>query len=210
MTVWDSPIIGIDFDNTLISYDELLYQEALRQGLIAADTQHCKKVIRDSVRRQAEGEVKWQYLQAAVYGPKIGQAVLFDGVPSFFAACRQRLVQTHIVSHKTRYAHRSPQGPNLRESALAWMNDRGFFKPQGMALDYHQVFFESTRAEKIRRLDQLGCTHFIDDLEETFNDVGFPAHIIKIWFAPQFQGATHSDWIVMKSWKEIYDYFFSV
>ena len=51
-------VIGIDFDNTLVSYDDVLYDEALQRGLIHLDSGKGKKDIRDMIRRKPNGEIE--------------------------------------------------------------------------------------------------------------------------------------------------------
>ncbi|MBI3723314.1 aminoglycoside phosphotransferase family protein, partial [bacterium] len=40
-----------------------------------------------------------------------------------------------------------------------------------------RIFFEDTRAAKIARIRAVGCTHFVDDLEEVFLEADFPEHV---------------------------------
>jgi len=67
-------VIGVDFDNTLINYDEVFHSRAVDSGLVARDIEKEKSVIRDRVRNLEAGEEKWQKLQAEVYGPGITEA----------------------------------------------------------------------------------------------------------------------------------------
>jgi len=76
-----SLVIGVDFDNTIVSYDDLLFEAALKRGLIRQDVSRSKRAIRDSIRRLPEGESKWQQLQALIYGPRMEEAKLIDGIP---------------------------------------------------------------------------------------------------------------------------------
>ena len=68
-----------------------------------------------------------------------------------------------------------PSRVNLRQAALGWMTAQGFFGTSGFAVPAENVFFESTRAEKLARIAALGCTHFIDDLEEVLDRSGLSA-----------------------------------
>ena len=61
---------------------------------------------------------------------------------------------------------------NLRDAARGWLQTSGMLGTHGVPEEH--LYFESTRAEKIARIIQLRCTHFIDDLEEVFNDPAFP------------------------------------
>ncbi len=62
--------IGIDFDNTIVTYDDLMYSLAMEMGLINPAVRKSKKLIRDNIRELPDGEIEWQKLQGLVYGPK--------------------------------------------------------------------------------------------------------------------------------------------
>src|ERR1051326_7535762 len=100
-----TPTIGVDFDNTLISYDNVMYALAVQQGLIAPDSANNKTRIRDQIRLLPDGEHQWQLIQALAYGPHINQALLIEGVEDFFNECKRRGIVVYIVSHKTELAH---------------------------------------------------------------------------------------------------------
>jgi hypothetical protein len=176
--------IGIDFDNTIVGYDEVFLEAAKRRGLLAREFSGSKQAIRDAIRLLPNGELAWQRLQAVVYGCGIVDAVMFEGVDKFLRRCRSAAHDVFIVSHKTEHGHFDPEGVNLREAALGWMERHGFFRADGYAIPVERVFFEGSRSQKLRRISMLGCTHFIDDLEEVLSDPGFPP-INRILFAPR-------------------------
>lgn len=175
-------VIGIDLDNTLVCYDELFFQTARNENLIEGSVPKSKKKIRDAIRKLHGGEARWTRLQAIVYGPRMSGATLFDGIATFFEHCAAARIPSRIVSHKTPFAMLDGERVDLRASALDWMKDNGFF--DRFALSPSDVFFETTRAEKIERIRSLGCTHFIDDLTEVFCEPAFPRDVVKLLFAP--------------------------
>ena len=59
-------IIGMDFDNTIVSYDQVMHTVALEQEWIEPQLVKSKKQIRDHIRLLSDGERKWQKLQAIV------------------------------------------------------------------------------------------------------------------------------------------------
>src|SRR5690349_14076920 len=120
-------IIGIDFDNTIVGYDALMRQVGQQRGLLPSSGGKSKKEIRNIIRSLPEGEMEWRKLQAIVYGPRMAEAELIEGVPAFFQLCRENKVTTFIVSHKTEYAGGDGAGINLRAAALAWMEKNSFF-----------------------------------------------------------------------------------
>ena len=177
-------IIGVDFDNTIVCYDGAFHQEALTLGLIEPRTPVLKASVKDHIQ-ELHGDVAWQRLQAVVYGRTMHKSQLFEGVSEFFSLCAQRRVHVCIVSHKTAFANHDETQTNLRRSALDWMSANGFFDVTGMGLSREDVYFEATRASKVRRISQLNCTHFIDDLEAVLTHEHFNPDVARILFAPQ-------------------------
>ena len=137
------------------------------------------------------------------------EADLIPGVREFFQTCIKNGIQTYIISHKTEYANFDEVGINLREAALNWMTQQGVFEASGFGLVKANVFFGTTRLEKIVHIENLGCTHFIDDLEEMFIEAAFPAEIEKILYVPHGQHASLPGIRTARSWQEINDFFFN-
>ena len=168
--------VGLDFDNTLVCYDDVFLKAALENNLLAPHFFGNKQEIRDSIRLGA-GETAWTKLQAEVYGRRMAEARMIEGAAQFIAACQKSAAPVNIVSHKTQYAAAEPGGADLHVVALAWMEANGFFRKDGLGLKRDDVFFEPTREAKCRRIAALNCTHFVDDLEEVFNEPSFPAGV---------------------------------
>jgi hypothetical protein len=200
-------ICGIDFDNTIVTYDELLATIAHERGWISAGGIQSKRGIRDRIRLLPDGEIEWQKCQALLYGRRIAEARLIEGAAAFIRLCRERGVPVHIVSHKTEFS-RFDTSTNLRAAAMNWMSANRFFDPSGLGLDRSNVYFAATRGEKIGRIRDLACTHFIDDLEETFLEDDFPRATARILYEPGRQAPPPSGVAWMKTWQEIRDYFF--
>ncbi|KKK79684.1 hypothetical protein LCGC14_2831040, partial [marine sediment metagenome] len=96
--------IGLDFDNTIVTYDSLFHKYALAEGLIAPDVAINKQAVRDTIRELPEGNDKWTLLQGVVYGRKMDEAEPAHGVEVFLEACRSSSeVKLSIISHKTLY-----------------------------------------------------------------------------------------------------------
>ena len=120
--------IGIDFDNTLARYDNVFYEASRSAGFTDLKPRQSKQQIRDHIRKQPNGDDHWQRLQAQVYGHRMAEAELFEGVGPFFHACMTSDVEIFIVSHKTEFGHFDPTRTPLRQAALSWMESRGFFE----------------------------------------------------------------------------------
>jgi hypothetical protein len=203
-----SACIGIDFDNTIIGYDEVFLAAAKERQLIGEDFAGTKQTVRDAIRLLPDGEISWQRLQGHVYGKGIRNAVMIDGVAAFLRQCRMRGHTVYIVSHKTEYNRYDPDRINLRHAALAWMEAKGLFS-DAFAIPRAHVFFADTRAEKLQRIAALGCTHFIDDLHEVLNAPEFPPGVTRILFSTGRDAGPALPYSVCSSWQAIAEMVFN-
>src|SRR5271156_2430469 len=96
--------IGIDFDNTIIDYDAVFLASAKDRRLVDRSFVGSKRMVRDSIRLRAGGEVAWRQLQGYVYGTGIADASLFDGADAFLKRCQAESHAVFIVSHKTEFS----------------------------------------------------------------------------------------------------------
>lgn len=71
--------LGLDFDNTLISYDLLFRRVALEQGLIPQEIEPNKNAVRNYLRK-VDKEDAWTTLQGEVYGKRILEASPYPGM----------------------------------------------------------------------------------------------------------------------------------
>ena len=201
--------VGIDFDNTIITYDSIFAAAARERRLISDDFRSAsKQSVRNSIRALPHGELAWQQLQGHVYGQGIVDAVMFEGVDHFFRRCRTIGCSVVIVSHKTKYGHHDSTHLNLRQAALDWMSSNGFFDQTGFGIPKKHVYFESTRAEKLARIADLNCTYFIDDLEEVLTDPAFPSQVRRILFAPAPGSREGEGYETCRTWHEVEKHIF--
>jgi hypothetical protein len=202
-------ICGVDFDNTIVSYDELLSKIAQERGLIEPGRTEGKRKLRDRIRQLPDGEIEWQKCQALLYGPRIGEARLVDGVREFFQLCTRQHIKAYIVSHKTEFSRYDMSRTSLRQAACDWMAAKRFFDPEGFGLSPDMIFFAGTRQQKIEYIARLGCTHFIDDLEETFLEDTFPQITMRILYEPGRDSPPPPGVRLARTWQEICDYVFA-
>jgi hypothetical protein len=162
-------LLGVDFDNTIVCYDQVFHAAAVRKGLIPPETPVVKNAVRDFLRK-VDREDEWTELQGYVYGACMEEAQPFPGALEFL-----RSRSAFIISHKTRYPFLGPKY-DLHEAARAWLVHRG--------LDGDHVFLELTKEAKLLRISATGCTHFIDDLPEFLAEPAFPVGVERILFDP--------------------------
>jgi hypothetical protein len=194
--------IGIDFDNTIAGFDAVFLELAKQMSLVDAGFFGSKQILRDTIRCQPEGEIKWQKLQGRAYGAGMPWAQLIDGVDRFLQHCQTTGQKVYIISHKTEYGHYDWERINLRRASVDWMTAQGFFQGDRLGLSPEDVYFETTRKEKLERIGSLGCSVFIDDLEEVLLDPDFPKGIKRILYSKS--GApVPKDLVRCTSWNEI-------
>ncbi len=194
-------MIGIDFDNTIVCYDEVFGRVAVEQGLVPPHVATSKTAIRDHLRALGQ-EDRWTELQGTIYGPRMMDAPPFPGVVEFFAACRAAGVPVAIVSHRTRFPYLGERH-DLHAAARDWLERHGFHDPVGIGLPVERVFFEETKEAKLARIAAVGCTHFIDDLPELLSHPLFPANVRRILFDPRGQHAWPTGIDVAASWPHL-------
>jgi hypothetical protein len=93
----------------------------------------------------------------------------------------------------------------LHAAARRWLAEQGFFD-RGGALTPERVYFEPSYEEKIARVERLGCTHFVDDLEEFLAEDALPRGLVRILFEPHprlGQATEGRRWLHARSWDEI-------
>jgi FMN phosphatase YigB (HAD superfamily) len=194
--------IGLDFDNTIVSYDALFHRAARDQALIPEGIAQSKLAVRDYLR-QVGREDDWTELQGHVYGARMAEAVAYPGVTEFMREAMRRGAELAIVSHKTRYPFRGPQH-DLHEAARAWVDMRlvaaGLIDPQ-------QVFFELTKDAKLQRVAAAACDYFVDDLPEILLAPAFPSQTVGILFDPDGAHAGQDGPLRFTSWSSIARHF---
>src|SRR5690349_10199333 len=114
--------IGIDFDNTIICYDEVFLTVAKSWQMVPADFQGKKTELREAIWNSSHGDTGWQRLQGKVYGEFIHTASPFPGILEFLTATKtQTHIELFIVSHKTEFGHFDETNTPLREASKQWL-----------------------------------------------------------------------------------------
>src|SRR4051812_13496548 len=99
-----SLFVGVDFDNTIVSYDALFHRICADRGHIPNTLPQNKSVVRDHMHA-AGNEAAWTEIQGVVYGSRMLEAEAFPGAIDFFLGCRAKHVDVAIISHKTRFPY---------------------------------------------------------------------------------------------------------
>jgi len=201
-------VLGVDFDNTIVNYDTLILKVAMNRQLVSGNIEGGKKSLRDAIRTLPNGEIEWQKIQALVYGPRMMESTPAIGIVDFLSCCSKNGIDILIVSHKTEFAAYDETNTRLPGMARKWIGKHLSIVDRGDAPLEGNVFFEPTRSEKIQRIKDLHCTHFIDDLEETFLEESFPQGITKILYSPSPNPSPPPGVSFAGNWQQISNYLF--
>ena len=160
-------LLGLDFDNTLVSYDKLFHELAVEKRLIDRTIPKNKIAIRDFLREEGKDQ-EFSLLQGEAYGPRILDSEKTKGVYEALKKIKEKGINMVIVSHKTTHPYYGPKH-DLHSAAKKWLRHHKFTSKDGLDLKEEQIFFEPTKEDKARRIEDLGCTHYIDDLPEVLD-----------------------------------------
>ena len=191
--------LGIDFDNTLITYDLLFKKAALEKNLIPINFPESKSLIRNYLREKGQ-EKLFTILQGEVYGSRIFEATQSEGMYDSLTKAKNNGIELFIISHKTKTPYEGPKY-NLHNAASNWLEKNLFFEKSGINIPRKNVYFEVTKTNKIKRIESLGCTHFIDDLPEILDMIN--PKIKKILYNPKLNYFKNNNYINMKNWSEL-------
>ena len=170
-------IIGLDFDNTIVSYNKIFHTLAITKGLIPSELPAHKIAIRDFLRQSGQ-EPLWTQMQGEVYGTQMKGAEPYPFVAEFITNAQSAGHAVFIVSHKTKYPIVGPKW-DLHKPAREWIKSN-------ITVKKDHVFLEPTKESKLARIAQLQCDIFIDDLPEILTDSLFPSSTIPILFDPDY------------------------
>ncbi len=191
-------LIGLDFDNTIVCYDQAIAELAAEQLNIPASIDRTKQGVRDFLR-QENREDEWTAFQGHLYGPGIARAVPFPNAIEVIGDLRSAGHRTVIISHKTRYPYAGPKH-DLHAAARGWIKTH--LTASGTALfSDDDILLNETKDDKVDVIRTLGCDVFLDDLPEILSHPAFPDQSRPILFAPAGSEMEHP-FTVVSSWQE--------
>jgi hypothetical protein len=195
--------IGLDFDNTIVCYDQAITVLAEEVFELPKEMPRTKLALRDFLRA-AGREREWTSFQGALYGPGMHHAQPFDGAISTMQQLASEGHELVIISHRSRWPYAGPTY-DLHEAARGWVADNlqslGLFGNKG---DEDHVYFLETRDQKVEMITFWRCNVFLDDLAEVLCAPSFPSSTLGIHFCPgEVPGACEeSGHIQITSWLE--------
>lgn len=172
-------LIGLDFDNTIVCYDNAISQLANEIPRLPKDLPRTKLSVRNFLRETGR-ESEWTAFQGALYGPGMKYAAPFDGVVEIMRMLRAIGHSICIVSHRSLRPYAGyPYDLHLFAKDWAYQN----LVVSGL-IEQDQIFFLETLDKKIGMIKELGCQAYVDDLPAVILHEAFPKNTFAILFDP--------------------------
>jgi hypothetical protein len=196
-------VLGIDFDNTIVCYDDIFHNVAAERGLIPSDLPQTKDHVRNHLRSTGQEDI-WTEMQGYVYGGRMSEVKPFPGAIECIDSAVKSGIDVRIISHKTRKPYMG-HPYDLHSTARHWMEMHGFFDPALIGMKEEHVYFLETKQKKLEQIRLCGCKFFIDDLPELFLEDDFPDNVERILFDPanSFKGSPDIPIKCFSTWMDI-------
>lgn len=193
--------IGLDFDNTIVCYDQAIAQLAEELFELPEEVPRTKLGLREHLRA-AGRELEWTAFQGELYGPGMRYAQPFAGAIDTMKHLFAEGHELAIVSHRSLRPYAGPQH-DLHRAARNWIAEQlqsnALFGSNGM------IDFMETREKKISRISELSCRAFVDDLPEVLDAQGFPVQTRGILFDPSGSIKAPVGCSLIATWTELED-----
>jgi hypothetical protein len=196
-------LIGLDFDNTIVCYDQLFHKVAVEKKLIPVTVPPNKIAVRNYLRSINKEEI-WTEMQGYVYGERMQEAEPFSGVLNFIQKSKESGHQLCIISHKTQFPFLGPKY-DLHLSAIEWIQTKLCSKTGEPLFLENEYFFKVSKDEKVKQIKDCGCDIYVDDLPEILMNDLFPKSTIKFLFDPElhYSQIDYPQFKVNFSWDQI-------
>jgi len=169
--------IGLDFDNTIVSYEKVYRRLVDAHGAKIVPGRSAKNILRDHFHRRGEADV-FTRIQGEVYGPGLADAEAYPG----FSSCLEQLTadgwKVVVISHRTKYPLAGP-AHDLHQAARQFLEASGWLGEK-----IQEAHFEETKEAKLARIGDCRCNFFVDDLPEILAHPAFPANCQPLLFDP--------------------------
>lgn len=174
-------IIGLDFDNTIVEYEQLFSELGREMGYIDNESIITKEQVKKHIHKHYSKEI-FTELQGIIYGKEMMKSKPANNVVSSLKELKARGYELKIISHKTMYPILGER-INLHESARKWLSMHNICSGNQDIIEEGNIFFEETIEKKVERIKNEQCMIFIDDLVKVLKLV--PHHIKRIHYMPE-------------------------
>jgi len=198
--------IGLDFDNTIVCYDEAISILANKLFELPSEVPRTKVGVRNFLRAAGRGE-EWSAFQGELYGPGMCLAQPFDGAIDTMHQLEADGHDLVIVSHRSLRPY-AGKPHDLHAAALGWVSQHlqtaGLFTNRSLIGDNSgSVHFLESQEKKLAKIAELRCELFLDDLPEVIHSPGFPAATIGILFGSTSAIMDNTSLLHISSWDQL-------
>ena len=190
-------IIGLDFDNTIVCHDRSIKEIAKKYFDLPRTLILTKENVRDHLR-STNREGDWTIMQGIIYGPGMIHAVPENGVISCLKHCNEMGHSLKIISHRSKFPYAGDKH-DLHMYGREWI--RNYLQKAGLFKGKNEIFFCETKKEKLRKIEELKCDIFVDDLPEILKSPDFPKTTKKVLYDSQCSNNSEGSTII-NSWAE--------
>jgi len=194
-------LIGLDFDNTIVCYDQAIATLSEELFDLPATVARTKLGLRDYLRAENR-EPEWTAFQGELYGPGMKYAEAFAGAKNIMMQLKASGHGLVIISHRSRYPY-AGERYDLHKSAREWIANN-LINEIAVPLTDKDISFHETRSEKIAQISKSKCAVFLDDLPEVLEDVDFPKNTHRILFSPD-SDVVNANYTSLKRWDDLLD-----
>lgn len=196
MTSRGGRTIGLDFDNTIVSYEKVYLRLVEKHGAEIVPGQSAKNILRDYFHRKGEADI-FTRIQGEVYGPGLAGAEAYPG----FSSCLEQLTadgwKVVVVSHRTKYPLAGPTH-DLHQAARQFLETSGW-----LGQKIRKAYFEGTKEAKLMRIARCECNFFVDDLPEILAHPAFPKDCQPLLFDPSGHPEKGTPHKRVRHWNEL-------
>ena len=177
---------GFDLDNTIVDYSASVERYCFNNAL-----KICKTIeeLRTLLQELDESGYSWQIAQGWLYTDGLSYAKPADGAIDLCEYLRTRDFKLFIVSHKTTHTPIFCGHKELRGVATNWISSGDL---SHYFAGTENIYFESSRDLKIKRIKSLNLQYFVDDLVQIFQDPNYPRKIVSFLLSTK---PTNLSWI---------------
>lgn len=199
-------VVGIDFDNTLVNYDQIFSSEMTRLGIVKKGMESSKEALKRHFEAQGDGNLLWTRMQSEIYCRRLHESSIAEGALDAIRAILESGVAVRIISHKTQYPTVG-FAVDLHHCAKRWINDFVIGRLSKLNNTSIKWIFCPTVDEKWECVEQEGCDWFIDDLHSFLSDSRFPKDTTRVWYTNKVSSS--QEFQAFSKWTDIAQYILS-
>ena len=138
-------IFGIDFDNTIVNYDDEFKNLFKKKYFFNSKNLNTKRNIKNYIIKK-KGITEWKKFQSEIYSNHIKKAYPNIEILKLLKFLDKNKIKFYIVSHKTIYPYTGAK-IDLHKISKKWIKNNIFNKENNFRNKY-KYFFETTEKKK--------------------------------------------------------------